>query len=117
MAMVDSQHQARISAHGEPDHMGFIDAKVIQQMDAIAKQGLPAVLAGFSGDVGRKIAARRGYDAAVAARKVTDLIRPSACIATELVQEQDRLPGASVFEEKLYAVTFGIGQSASLRPS
>ncbi len=78
-------------------------------MNGIAKLGLPAVLAGFSEDAGRKIAARRGYDAAVAARKVTDLILLGACIATELVQEQDRLPGASVFEEKLYAVTFGIG--------
>ncbi len=112
--MAHGQHQRHVGAHGEPDRVRLLQPQMIQQVHRVGEGGLPAIGGSLARHVGRRIASGVQDDAAVAAREIAHLVFPASVVATELVQEQDRIAFAGILEIKLHAVAFGMGHVSSL---
>ena len=87
--------------------MRLVDLQMIQHRDHVVAEFLVAVGVGRRRHVGRRIAARRIGDAAIAPREVAHLRLPGAPVAGELVHEQERRAAARLLVVQAHIVAGG----------
>ena len=78
--------------------MRLVDLEMIEHRERIGVEMLVGVDVGAPRHVGRRIAARRIGDAAVAAREIAHLRLPIGVVGREFVQEEDRRSAPRLLE-------------------
>ncbi len=95
------------SAHRQPDDVSLVDPEPVQHRDrVVGGDGLRIGVEALR-HVGRRIAAGRIGDAAVAPAEILQLRLPGRVVAAEFVDEQDRGAFARFLDVELDAVLGG----------
>ena len=92
------------AAHGEPDHMGLLDAEMLEYRGDVVGGARLRVARHFRRNVGRGIAARVVGYCAIAVREKAHLGLPAAMVARILVHEDDGGAAPRLLVIQLHAI-------------
>src|SRR5262249_18992627 len=92
------------TAHGEADHVRFVDIERIHDGPDVVARAFLRVLFGILRHVGGRIAACIECDAAVSWAKMPYLRLPRQAVAGKFVDEDNRNARSGFLEKELYAI-------------